>query len=57
MVPTTETAILVKAALPVFVRVTDCDPLVVETPWLPKPKLVGLRLAREAVPAPVRVKD
>ena len=43
--------------MPVFVRVTVCDALAVPTPWLPKLKLVGLRLATEAVPVPAKVTD
>lgn len=41
--------------LPVLVRVTDCAALVVPRFWLPKAKLLALRLTEAPVPVPVRV--
>ena len=44
---------MLKAALPVLLRVTVCAVLVTSTAWLPKARLVGERLTRAAVPVPV----
>ncbi len=40
LVPLRVTLPMVSGAFPLLVRVTDCDPLVVLTIWLPKPRLV-----------------
>jgi len=48
---------MLKAALPVLLRVTVCAVLVIPTAWLPKARLVGERLARAAVPVPERLTD
>jgi hypothetical protein len=47
--------LIVRAAVPVFVRVTVCDALATPTDWLPKVRLGGLRLAWEAMPVPAKV--
>ena len=46
---------MLKAALPVLLRVTVCAVLVISTAWFPKARLVGERLARAAVPVPERL--
>ena len=46
---------MLKAALPVLLRVTVCAVLVTSTAWLPKARLVGERLATAAVPVPERL--
>ena len=46
---------MLKAALPVLVRVTVCVALVKSMGWLPKPRLVGERLTTAAVPVPERL--
>jgi hypothetical protein len=46
---------MLKAALPVLLRVTVCAVLVVPAGWLPKARLVGERLAKAAVPVPERL--
>jgi len=46
---------MLKAALPVLLRVTVRAVLVISTAWLPKPRLVGERLARAAAPVPERL--
>jgi len=57
LAPVTEMLVMDRVTLPLFVRVTVCDALAVPTPWLLKLNVVGLRLAREAVPVPARVTD
>ena len=57
LVPVTDMLVRVKLALPVLVRVTDCEVLATPTDWLPKVRLVGERLTPDAVPVPVRVTD
>lgn len=50
--------VMVKAALPVLVSVTDCDALVVPTTWLANVKLVAVKDttgAGTAAPVPERV--
>jgi hypothetical protein len=49
-VPVTVMLVMLKAALPVLLRVTVCAALVIPTGWLPKPRLVGKRLTTGAVP-------
>jgi hypothetical protein len=44
---------ILKAALPVLLRVTVCAVLVAPTGWLPKGRLVGERLTAAAVCVPV----
>ncbi len=44
---------MLKAAVPVLLRVTVWAVLVTPTDWLPKARLVGERLATAAVPVPV----
>ena len=44
---------MLKAVLPVLLKVTVCAVLVTSTDWLPKARLVGERLTRAAVPVPV----
>jgi hypothetical protein len=48
---------MLKAALPVLLKVTVCAVLVTSTDWLPKARLVGERLTRAdvAVPVPERL--
>jgi hypothetical protein len=46
---------MLKAALPVLLRVTVCAALVISTGSLPKARLVGERLARASVPVPERL--
>ena len=41
---------MLKAALPVLLKVTVCAVLVISTAWLPKARLVGERLTRAAAP-------
>ena len=55
LVPVMARLEIVKAALPVLVRVTACAVLVVPTDWLPKERLAGARLTAGAVPVPVRL--
>ena len=45
---------MLKAALPVLLRVTVCAALVISTGSLPKARLVGERLARAGVAVPQR---
>ena len=52
MVPVSARLVLLKAALPVLLRVTVCTVLVLPTAWLPKARLVGERLTTAAVPVP-----
>jgi hypothetical protein len=49
--------VILKAILPVLVRVTVCTALVIRTGWLPKAKLVDERLTTgaELVPVPERL--
>ena len=44
---------MLKAALPVLLRVTVCVVLLTSMGWLPKARLVAERLTRAPVPAPV----
>jgi hypothetical protein len=46
--------LMVSAALPWLVRVTGCTALIVPKVWLPKFRLVGVRLADGALPVPLR---
>jgi hypothetical protein len=46
---------MLKAVLPVLLKVTVCAVLVTSTDWLPKARLVGERLTRAAVPVPERL--
>jgi len=46
---------MLKAALPVLLRVTVCAVLVISTAWLPKARLVGERPSTGAVPVPKRL--
>ena len=55
MVPVSARLVLLKAALPVLLRVTVCTVLVLPTAWLPKARLVGERLTTAAVPVPERL--
>src|SRR5208337_4892476 len=48
--------VIVSAALPVLLRVTGCDPLVVPRFWLPNVRLPGETPATGAVATPVPVK-
>jgi len=47
--------LIFSAAVPVFLNLTLCDPLVVPTVCEPKLKLVDERLTTGAVPVPVRL--
>ena len=40
LVPLRVMLVMVSGAVPLLVRVTDCEPLVALTIWLPKPRLV-----------------
>ena len=52
-VPVTAMLVMVRGAVPVLVRVTDCDALVDPTFWLPKDKLLAERdMAGEVRPVP-----
>ena len=53
LVPVSARLVMLKAALPVLLRVRVWAALVVPTDWLAKVRLVGERLATPAVPAPV----
>src|SRR6202035_3196470 len=53
LVPPTVTLLIVSGALPLLVTVTDCDPLLVPTAWLPKARLLALRLTPGTAAAPV----
>ena len=56
LVPVTARLVMVSAAFPVLLKVTDCTVLVVPTVWFPKASDVGDRLtAGEAVPVPDRL--
>src|SRR5947209_13556883 len=48
LAPPNPTAVIVSAAEPVLVSVTDCGALMVPTGWPAKSKLVGLRLTAAA---------
>src|SRR5205807_997798 len=50
--PEAPNELMVKAAVPVFVSVTVIGVLVVDSGWLPKPRLVGANPAPGAVPLP-----
>ena len=52
--PVTAMLVMVKAAVPVLVRVTGCAELVIPRVWLPKVRLVELRLTVGPPPVPVR---
>jgi hypothetical protein len=47
--------VIVKLALPVLVRVTDCEGLATPTVWLPKVRLVAERPTLGPLPVPVRL--
>ncbi len=47
--------VMLNEALPLFVSVTFCAPLVVPTSWLLKATLVGERLTAGPIPVPVKV--
>jgi len=53
LVPASTRLVMLKAALPVLLRVAVCAVLVVPTGWLPKARLVGERPSTGAVPVPV----
>ena len=53
LVPVTAKLAMLKAVLPVLVRVTGCAALVVPTGRLPKARLVGERLTTAVVLVPV----
>jgi hypothetical protein len=58
--PVTAMPVMPRAALPVLVSVTDCDPLVVFNVWLAKVRLEPDRLtvgAATVVPVPLSVKE
>ena len=57
MVPVSAKLVMLRAAVPVLLRVTVCAALVVLTNWLPKERLAGERLATGAVPVPERLTD
>lgn len=59
MVPPRPTLLMVMSALPLLVRVTVWAGLVVPTFWLPKLRLLGLKVTAGAgvVPVPLRVTD
>jgi hypothetical protein len=44
-----------RVALPVLLKVTGCTPLVVPSVWLPKIRLVAVRLTALPLPVPVRI--
>src|ERR1035438_2761432 len=54
LVPATARLVIVKAALPVLLRVTACTALAAPTAWPAKVRLLGERLATAAVPVPAR---
>ena len=54
--PVKATLLMLRAALPVFVSVTGCTPLVVPRVWLSKIRLVTVRLTAGPLPVPVRFK-
>jgi hypothetical protein len=49
LIPVIANPVMLKAAVPVFFRVTVCAALVVSTFWFPKGRLVGERLTLGAV--------
>ena len=53
MVPVRARLVMLKAAVPVLLKVTVCAVLVTSTDWLPKARLVGERLTRADVAVPV----
>ena len=57
LVPVSARLVMLKAAVPVVLRVTVCAVLVTPTDWLPKARLVGERLTTPAVPVPERLTD
>ena len=54
LVPVSWMLVMVKAAFPVLFRVTTWEALGVRRVWLPKFKVVAVRLTKEVVPVPVR---
>jgi len=54
-VPVTARLVMLKLAFPVLLRVMGCTALVVPRVWLPKVRLVAVRLTTGAVPVPVRL--
>jgi hypothetical protein len=52
--PVTARLAMLKARLPLFVRVTDCAGVEVPSNWLPKVRVVAERPTSAAVPVPVR---
>ena len=57
MGPVKARLVMLKAALPVLLRVTVCAVLVIPTGWLPKARLLAERLTTTAVPVPERLTD
>ena len=55
MAPVTAMLVMLKLALPVLLRVTVCAALVVPMVWLPKVRLVAVRLTAGPLPVPVRL--
>ena len=56
MVPVSARLVMLKVALPVFLRATGCAVLGLPTEYLPeKARLVGERLTKEVVPVPERL--
>ena len=55
MVPVRATLVMLKAPLPVLLRLTVCVVLLTSMGWVPKARLVGERLPTGAVPAPERL--
>jgi len=55
LAPASARLVMLKAALPVLLRVTVCVALLTSTGWVPKARLVGERLTTAAVPVPERL--
>ena len=55
MAPVTAMLVMLKLALPVLLRVTVWAALVVPRDWLPKVRLVAVRLTAGPLPVPVRL--
>lgn len=51
-VPVTATPVTLKAAFPLFVRVTDCAAVLVPTDWLPKLRVLAERPTPAEAPVP-----
>ncbi len=54
LVPVTAALVMLKARLPLFVRVTDCAGVEAPSNWLPKVRVVAERPNPAEVPVPVR---